>query len=120
MANLIEVTNCDNELIILAFQWGVSYELCRILSGNNKPVSVNISIIADTYTGTQVFNGVNNALNVNSIVSLPKGEYKLLLLGVNWGGLQQYKVNVNGTVYQFPQNTNPGDIWNPRSIVITV
>ncbi|HNW51965.1 MAG TPA: hypothetical protein PKH79_12845 [Prolixibacteraceae bacterium] len=121
MANTIQVTKCDNELIILAFQEGVSYELCRILSGNNLPVSVSISIVADTYAGTQVFNGVNNALNVNTIISLPKGKYSLLLVGIDWGSLQQFNVNVNGTIYDLgPSTTGEGTVWCPGPIAFAV
>jgi hypothetical protein len=75
--NKIDVQACDNELIILASTAAQSSELCRLKSGYNAPVS-------------DVFNPGH---------ILPKGNYELTVIGVNWGGPSNFKVictDVNG------------------------
>ncbi len=120
MANTIHVTACDNELIILAYQWGVSYELCRILSGNSNAVDLTFTINAGLYTGSMTFNDVNTALNASLNTYLPAGDYSLLLIGVNWGGPTQFNVDVNGNPYNSPGGSAAGCIWTPDPIAVTV
>ena len=45
MANLtsINVSSCDNELIILAYGWSASFEIANIKSGNYNTVDVTIN-----------------------------------------------------------------------------
>lgn len=121
MPNTINVTACDNELIVLAYQWGASFELCRILSGNNQPVNVTLNLQSGTYQGTIVLNGVNGPLSQNITQTLASGAYSLLLLGVDWGGPAQFTVNVNGSPYSLPL-TNEGDglLYHSDPISITV
>lgn len=121
MPNTITVTACDNELIVLAYQWGASFELCRILSGNNQPVNVTLNLQSGTYQGTIVLNGVNQPLNQNITQTLAPGAYSLLLLGVDWGGPAQFTVDVNSTPYTLPL-TNQGDglLFKTNPISITV
>jgi len=121
MPNTIVVTECDNELIVLAYQWGASFELCRILSGNNQTVNVTLNIQPDPYQGTQVLNGVNGPLNQTITQTLAAGTYSLLLLGIDWGGPAQFKVSVNNTSYSLPlQNEGNGLLFNQGPISITV
>jgi len=121
MSNTIAVTACDNELIVLAYQWGASFELCRILSGNNQSVNVTLNIQSGTYQGTIVLNGVNQPLSQNITQTLAAGAYSILLLGVDWGGPSQFTVNINNTPYTLPL-TNQGDglLFNPGPVSITV
>jgi hypothetical protein len=121
MPSQINVTACDNELIVLAYQWGASFELCRVLSGNYNPVNVTLNIQPGTYQGTIVLNGVNQPLNVNLTQTLAPGSYSLLLLGVDWGGPAQFTTTVNGQAFNFP-STNKADglVFNPGPIPITV
>lgn len=121
MSNTITVTACDNELIVLAYQWGASFELCRILSGNNQPVNVTLNIQSGVYQGTIVLNGVNQPLNQTISQTLSSGAYSIQLLGVDWGGPSQFTVGVNGTSYTLPL-TNQGDglLFSPAPISITV
>jgi hypothetical protein len=121
MPNTITVTACDNELIVLAYQWGASFELCRILSGNNQPVNVTLTLQSGAYQGTIVLNGVNQPLSQNITQTLASGAYSLLLLGVDWGGPSQFTVDVNGTPYTLPL-TNQGDglLFKTNPISITV
>lgn len=122
--NVINVTACDNELIVLACQWNASFELFRVLSGNANTVAVNMTIQSGQYAGTQVFDGVNNALNTNATCSLAPGTYNLCLVGINWGGQQQFTVTINGDQLTLPYTTQPdefqGVVWAPKSTVITV
>lgn len=122
MANQIQVTACDNELVVLAYNSTSSFELCRILSGNNQPVNVNMNISAGVYEGTVVLNGVNQPLNVTFPPTIPSGAYSILLLGINWGGPTQFTVNVNGKPYTLPLNPSgpSGLTFNPGPIAITV
>ena len=121
MANTIQVTACDNELIVLAYQWGTSFELCRILSGNLQPVNVTLNITQGIYEGTIVLNGVNQPLNLAIPQTLAAGNYSILLLGVDWGGPAAFTVNVNGTPFTLtPQPTGDGLVFSPGPISITV
>lgn len=121
MPNTINVTACDNELIVLAYQWGASFELCRVLSGNSNSVNVTLTINPGSYSGTQVFNGVNGPLNISTSTNLAPGKYSLLLLGIDWGGPQQFTVAVNGQAFALPYGDNGnGLVWNPGPITITV
>lgn len=122
MSNTVKVTKCDNELIILAYQFTGSYELCRIISGNNQAVNVTLNILQGENPGTLQLNGINNPLNDTVDVFLPAaGQYSLVLLGVNWGGPSQFSVNVNGANYDMPLGS-PGDglVWHPAPINFTV
>lgn len=121
MANTITVTACDNELVILAYNWDNSYELCRILSGNNQAVNVTLNIQPGTYEGTIVLDGVNQPLNVTVPPTVPSGAYSILMLGVDWGGPAQFTTTVNGTAHNLPlQPTGSGLVFNPGPISITV
>lgn len=121
MSNTITVTACDNELVVLAYQWGASFELCRILSGNNNSVNVTLNIQTGEYQGTIVLDGVNQPLSQTVTQNLASGTYSLLLLGIDWGGPAQFTVDVNGTSETLPW-TSEGDglLFNPGPISITV
>ena len=121
MPNTITVTACDNELIVLAYQGGASFELCRILSGNNQSVNVTLNLQSAPYQGTMVLNGETQPLNLNLTQNLASGTYSLLLLGIDWGGPSQFTVNVNNTPYTLPlTNQGNGLLFNPGPISITV
>ena len=121
MSNTITVTKCDNELIVLAFQWGASFELCRILSGNNQPVNVTLNITPGAYQGSIVLDGVNQPLSQTISQFLTAGAYSLQLIGIDWGGPAEFTVNVNNTPYTLPL-TNQGDglLFSPSPISMTV
>lgn len=122
MTNTINVTACDNELIILAYQWGGSFELCRILNGNSYSINQSITINSGPYTGTQIIsNGITGPISGTTALTLPSGDYTLLLLGIDWGGPQVFNATVNGTDYSSPAATDgEGLVWNPGPIAITV
>jgi hypothetical protein len=121
MSNTITVSKCDNELVVLAYQWGASFELCRILSGNTQPVNVTLNILPGPYTGTIVLNGVNQPLSQTITQNLAGGTYSILLLGIDWGGPAEFTVNLNDTTYTLPlQPTGDGLLFNKGPFSITV
>lgn len=120
MSNTIQVSACDNELIILAYQEGVSYEIGRILSGNGEAVNVSIDLLAGDYVGTSLFNGIITPLDVSVTTYIPSGSYSLLFLGINWGGPSSFTVSVGGTAVGGTVGQGLGLTWNPGPIAITV
>jgi hypothetical protein len=121
MSNIIHVTACDNELIILVYQWGGTREICRILSGNNNLVDVSIEIVAGEYEGTRVLHGIDKPLQESIVTGLVPGEYQLLLLGVDWGGPQAFSAIVNDQAYiSDPKDEGDGLVWYTPPITITV
>jgi len=122
MANSMTITACDNELVIMAYQEGASFELCQILSGNSQPVNVTLGIQPGTYQNTIVLNGVNQPLKQSINQTLPAGTYSILMLGVNWGGPSQFNVSLNGSSYELTFNPNgpAGLTFNPGPVTITV
>ena len=109
MAANINITACDNELIIIAFTPSISYQIGRILSGNNQGVSVTLNLVEDTYVGGPTLNGTNNPLNDVIDVCLPAGTYSLFLCGINWGGPTAFAGTVtDSNGIQTPINNNLG------------
>jgi len=71
----IEVTKCDNELYIIAIPATAglgSFEILHMSSGFGNPV--NYTVIPQSI--------------------LPKGNYTLSFLGINWGGPQEFHVTL--------------------------
>src|SRR5882724_5818527 len=74
--NYIQVTNCDNELYLIAFgPGGPSTELLHYTSGYSQPVDVTI------YPGAV----------------LPSGTYTLVAVGINWGSAANFTIDVYTT-----------------------
>ena len=113
MSNVIHVTACDNELIILAFNWNVSYELCRIESGNNNPVDVTIGLVPNAYVGPVNLSGITNPLKDTVTVAIPAGAYTIQVVGVNWGGPTSFKATLNGTAFAGAPTNAVGVVWTP-------
>lgn len=120
MSNTIQISACDNELIILAYQEGVSYEIGRILSGNGQAVNVSLDLLAGDYVGASLFNGINVPLDASITTYIPSGSYSLLFLGINWGGPSSFTVSVGGTAIGGTVDQGLGLTWNPGPIAITV
>jgi len=92
----IDVTKCDNELYIIASTPAGSSELLHIKSGYSKPV----------------------VHTVYPPAILPPGSYTLILIGINWGGPQEFSVKVTlasgpPQVYNLALGPGPvGDNWH--------
>ncbi|QTR53681.1 hypothetical protein [Thiothrix unzii] len=120
MANTIRVTGCDNQLILIAYQWGASYEVGTIQSGD-KAVDVTINISNNPYQGQIKLNGLWTPLSGSYEVGLPAGQYHLAIIGLDWGGPQHFNVEVNGTRLAYPyRNAGEGTVWTPAPILLTV
>lgn len=123
MANTINLTACDNQVVIIAFQWGVSYEICSISSGNSNSVNVNLNLVAGDYTNGVSLNGVNGPISGDYSVAIPSGTYNLSVVGINWGGPTQFQFSLNEQTYSFPfqQEGALGVVWTqPTLPVISV
>ena len=102
MSNSIKITKCDNELYILAVATGtnadpnnLSNQLCHIQSGGNQVVDVTINIEEGNYVQPATLNGVFHPLYINSQVKLPKGDYNILAVGIDWGGGRDIEGKIN-------------------------
>ncbi|AUH50860.1 hypothetical protein CXB49_08585 [Chromobacterium sp. ATCC 53434] len=95
-SNTLRITASDNELYIIAYQWGASYQLAHIQSGSGNAVNVNVNIGTGNYVEPAVQNGVNGPLNSTYSVNLPAGDYEVMAVGINWGGPWSFAFNVNG------------------------
>jgi chemotaxis response regulator CheB len=91
----IHVTATDNELYIIAVPSGGrgSFEICHITSGFNNPVDYTV---------------VPQSI-------LPTGSYTLVMVGINWGGPQAFKVILTtggaDTPFTAPAGTTVGCVW---------
>ena len=97
----IHVTATDNELYILASTPAGSSEIVHIKSGYNNPVEYVVipqSILAN-------------------------GSYTLIMVGINWGGPQAFKVTLTtggvDTAYAAPAGSAVGATWTV-AVPITV
>jgi hypothetical protein len=115
LSNLINVTACDNELLLIAYQDGGSYVLADIKSGNNQTVNVNLNIVSGQFDGTLTLNGVNSPLSDTYQVPLAPGSYSLIAVGVNWGGPTAFTFTLGGQ--QYSSGTAP---WTSAPITFTV
>jgi hypothetical protein len=98
---LIHVTKTDNELYIVAIPEGGigSFEICHITSGFNNPVEY--------------------AVIPQSV--LPAGKYTLALIGINWGGPQQFSVTLTtGGIVQQPINFGTGSAVGAVSTQVAI
>lgn len=114
MSNIINISNCDNQLVIFAYNDGVSYELCNVQSGNFNSVDINLQIEEGDYAGGINANGVNAPLSENSTVKIPTGTYTLVYVGLNWGGPYSFEFNFNSKNYKLennPQKPLEGVVW---------
>ncbi|MBI3258928.1 MAG: hypothetical protein HYZ54_05575 [Ignavibacteriae bacterium] len=123
MANTIKITACDNELILIAYQSGSSFELCRILSGYNNSVNISVNIYNGQFQGTLLLDGINpgNSLSGTYNIALAKGQYSLIGLGIDWGGPQAFAFSLNGSAAGFIATGGAdGLVSYTKPIVLTV
>lgn len=117
MSNTINITECDNQLVLFAFNGSESYEICNIESGNFNSVDIQIQLEASTnnqFSGTINANGVNKPLNSSYTVQLPTGTYSLVYAGLNWGGPYNFEFTFNNKTYKLandPQKPLEGIVW---------
>jgi hypothetical protein len=121
MANTVKVIACDNELIIVAFQFTQSYEILNLKSGNGQPVNVDLNILAGPYDGGARIDAVTKPANETTNVYLPAGTYDLSVIGLNWGGVSQFTVDINTNNLVLPLGNQPkGLVFHPQVVSMTV
>jgi len=86
----IVVSQCDNEIILIASTPAGSSTLCHLKSGYKAPVSYEF----------------------NPSHILPSGTYTLEMIGINWGGPGAFEVTVttNGKAETFGTHSS-GPFW---------
>lgn len=123
MSNTLKITQCDNELIILAVNATSSYKICDVQSGNGNSVALGIDIQAGAYKEPAVINGVNGHIKSPSeIVTIPSGSYSLVYMGLNWGGPYNFDMTFNEQPFFLkndPSKPLTGAIWNRGNLDIT-
>jgi len=112
-SNTINITACDNQLLIYATQWGYSYLIANLNSGNSHPVDVTINIEAGNYQLGYYGNNVNNndPLPTPFTVYLPPGTYDLNCIGIDWGG--PFQTNFTLTTSKGTTKYGSGPISTP-------
>ena len=118
--NTLKITACDNELLVVAYQWGASFEVANIQSGNSEPVDVTITIDEGQFSKTINLNGVTRPLSGTYPSSLAAGEYSLALIGVNWGAAASFAAEFNGQAVKGPTGSGVGVVWTPAPISFKV
>ncbi|HBL29306.1 MAG TPA: hypothetical protein DD490_20945 [Acidobacteria bacterium] len=123
--NTINVTACDNQLLICATQSGLSYAIVDLNSGFGNPVDATINIVAGAYQGGYYGNNVNGGSLPPGTVALPAGTYDLTCIGIDWGGPFQITFTVNGVQYgsstsSYPPVEDIGVLWSTGTTPITI
>ena len=96
----IHVSAADNELYIIASTPAGSSELCHLKNGYADPVSYNL----------------NNPGHI-----LPKGNYDLTFIGINWGGPWNFNITTTPPIAGLSSTGNGtvGVVWS-KTVQITV
>lgn len=128
-SNTINVTKCDNQLILVAMGNWNAYTICSIKSGYHWPVNVTLNIKAGP-APTEILDldGIKagkDGLHVHQDITLPidmdNGNYQLVAIGVEWGGDKAFSFTFNGTQYnKLNDNNGIGVVFSPAPIGFTV
>lgn len=120
--NTLNITACDNELLIVASAWGESYLLANIKSGNEHNVNFTLTIAEGAAPTAPInLNGVNGDLTTPQNVTLPAGTYRLNIVGINWGGPTAFNVQLNeNPAYKYAGSSQEPLIWTGGNPAITV
>lgn len=122
MSNTIKISKCDNQLFLVAVNAQDSFLIAEIKSGYNQPVDISLEIEEGDYSGAFTAFGVRSPLRKNGSVSVPKGDYSLVYMGLNWGGPYNFDLNFNGETFKLendPAKPLEGAIWNKGDLNIT-
>lgn len=121
MTNTINITKCDNQLILVAINndnANDTVEICNIKSGNNNTVDLIISIeegVGNTIPATIELNGLQQDLSGSYPIKVPKGNYSLVYIGINWGGPYNFEFGFNNKPYKLlnkPAKPLNGAVWS--------
>jgi hypothetical protein len=120
MSNSINITKCDNQLILIAVNntnTNDTVEICNIKSGNSNTVDVTINIEEGSSVPASIqLNGLDKDLSGTYSIQVPAGDYSLVYVGVNWGGPYNFEFTMNKSE-PFKLLNNPakplnGAIWD--------
>jgi len=125
--NSINITKCDNQLIIIAVNndnTNETVEICNIKSGNYNSVDVTIDIVESTSptNETITLDGLQQDLSGIYTVTVPAGNYSLIYSGINWGGPYNFEFTFNGETHKLINDTAKplnGAIWNLGNLDLT-
>ncbi|SNR17286.1 hypothetical protein [Tenacibaculum jejuense] len=121
MDNIINVSKCDNQLIIIAVNnsnENETVEICNIKSGNFNKVNVNIKIEdsgSNNIPEPIKLNGLEQDLSGTYTIKVPSGDYSLIYSGINWGGPYNFQFTFNDKLYELLDGSGGnlvGSIWN--------
>ena len=119
MPNTITASACDNELVIIAFNWSKSFYIGDIQSGNGNPVALTINLHGGNYSGPMSYNSVNGAPVTPPTydVYIPADTYSIMVIGVNWGATAAFAASVNGVALD-PSTIQQvtGVAWTPSPV----
>lgn len=121
MSNTVKITACDNELLLIASNWNGSLMLATIKSGNERVVDFTIDIVEGATTTPLNLNGLGKDLTAPQSVALPAGDYRLNIVGINWGGPAAFEVQLNeNPAYKYTGSSQDPFIWTGGNPEITV
>jgi hypothetical protein len=118
----INVTNCDNQLLLVAYtSSGTSYVVAQLNYADNKPRTVCISIKENSYTGPAFISNVS-AKNITVTLPAPTGskEYQLVGIGINCNqgacGSWSFAFQLNNESTQSKSGIGPRDgvVWSSK------
>lgn len=124
--NVIHITECDNQLTIVAVSSDqmTMYELVQV--GAGMTVDVKVKLVRGNYSANPSF--LADSTPVTKTVSLPADTYTIYYTGFNAGGPYNYAFTLNN--HPFVLKNDPakplyGYIWNrggsePSDITVTI
>jgi hypothetical protein len=105
--NLISITACDNQLVFIAYNSTIAYEVCNVQSGYGAPVNATFCITPGAYQQvTPIYAGDGQPIDQFVLVSIPSGQYNLVAFGKNWYGIQEFAAQFNDVPLSFALNVN--------------
>jgi hypothetical protein len=116
MSNIINVTNCDDQLTILAVSSDKMnmYRVAQVVTGSQ--VNVSISLEEGTFVQpAPILQPAAAPTAVNSVVCLPADTYSIYYSGFNMGGPYNYRFTLNDSTYKLlndPAQPMFGYIWS--------
>lgn len=111
--NVIHITECDNQLTIVAVSSDemTMYQLVQV--GSGPAVDVKVKLERGVYSPNSSILG--NTSPVTTVVSLPADTYTIYYTGFNAGGPYNYHftLNTHHCVLKYnPSNPMYGYVWN--------
>ncbi len=118
MNNSINITKCDNQLVIVAVSKETQefYELANV--GSGPAVDFTINLIEGTYVRPEVYTNATSISPASKTTSLglPTGKYLIYYTGFNAYGPYNFEFTLNGGTYKLLNDSKAaaryGYVWN--------